>query len=276
MVKKIGLAVTFSPNGLSLLKNAHKLAQLFGAELVVIHVGEKNSDKEIKMNELIREAGLKEGDYLLIWQMGEPADTIIDVCIKEKVDLLVSGALEKEPLLKYYTGSVARTLMRGAPCSVLVLVNPENKIIKFNKICVGVDYTPLSEIAVKKAYKLALLEKAEEFILVREFQVPGLAITISDGGNTEETESKRLIWQKEEEMKLKLFAEELNLTEIKPQLVCRYGKEGWELKQFAQQAGCDLLVVALPSNKLKFFDRIFKHDIEFIFSQLPCSLLIIR
>jgi nucleotide-binding universal stress UspA family protein len=276
MFNKIGLAVTFSPNGLSLLKNARKLADLLNAGLVIIHVGEKNSEKEKKMDELILEAGIEEGGYSLVWRQGEPAAAIIDICIEEKIDLLVAGALEKEPLLKYYTGSVARTLMREAPCSVLVLVNPENKIIKFNKICVDVDYTPLNEIAVKKAYKLALLENAEEFILVREFQVPGLAITVSDGGDSEDTESKRLIWQKEEEIKLKLFAEELNLTEIKPKLVCRYGKEGWELKQYVRESGSDLLVVALPPNKLKFFDRIFKHDLEFIFSQLPCSLLIIR
>lgn len=273
---RLGLAITFSPNALALLKIASRFKTILNAQLFIIHVGEKTTDNELMMNQLLTDAKVDKESCELIWKEGEPTKAIIETCIEKKIDLLIAGALEKESLLKYYMGSVARNLMRESFSSVLVIVNPHNEDKLFKKICVNVDYTPLNEIAVKKAYELAKLENAEEFILVREFQVPGLAITIYDGGASQETEKTRLEWQKEEEEKLKVFADELNLSGLDVKKVCLYGKQGWELKQFAIESKSDLLVVSSPPKSLKFFDRIFQHDLEFILSQLPCSLLIVR
>jgi len=273
---KIGLAITFSPNGLALLKTALRYQRLFNAGLCLIHVGKKNDFSVGKMNELLKEAEVKENTYELIWKDGDPAKTIISAAEERKVDLLIAGALEKESLIQYYIGSVARKIMRESSCSVLILSNPNNKIKSFNRICVTVDYSPLSELAVKNAYEFSKLENSEEFTVIREYLLPALAITIYDSGSVQETQKSRVKWQKEEEEKLKNFLIGIGIDDSNVKTVCLYGKQGWEAKEFAKENKSDLLVVSSPQRKLKLVDRIFQHDLEFIFDRLPCSLLIVK
>lgn len=273
---RIALAITFSPNGLPLLKSAVRLKKLFGCELYLIHVGEKSPDQEEKINDLVKQVGLSGTSYKLIWKRGEPSKSIINAVAENQIDLLIAGALEKETVIKYYLGSVARTLMRESPSSVLILTHPEPEPKEFRKFCVSVDFNELGETAVKKSYQFAKLENAEEFVLIKEFEVPGLAITVYDSGSTTDTEKSKQEWQKEEEEKLKFFAKEMNLVGLNYSTVALFGKQGWEARNFVKNNGSDLFVVPSPPKKLKFFDKLFQHDIEFILSQLPCSLLIIR
>src|SRR3989339_782123 len=101
---KIGLAITFSPNGLPLLKTAARIQNLFSSKLCLIHVGEKTDYSEIQMKKLIEKAGIPEESYQLVWQNGEPSKAIINAASENGVDLLIAGALEKETVIKYYMG----------------------------------------------------------------------------------------------------------------------------------------------------------------------------
>ncbi len=274
--KKIGLAITFSPTSRVLLKEAYRLKKLFNAELVLIHVGEKNETSEKKIEEILIESSIDPAEILLIWGTGDPAKVIISKSKEYKLDLLVAGALEKEDIITYYTGSVARKLMRESPCSVLILVSSTPYERNFNKIFVNVHYEPECESAVQKAYQFALAEKPKEFVLITEIQVPGLSITVYDSGSTDETEQSRKVWKKEEEEKLNIFIKENNFSGLNISAVCLYGKSGWEVKNYVKENNGDLLVIASPKKKLKFFDRLFQHDLEFIFENLPCSILILK
>lgn len=272
--KKLGLAVTFSPNGKALLKEARRLQELFGSELVLIHVGEKSGEIEKRLNEMAVSAGLS--SYKIKWGTGDPADAITDRAKEEKIDLLIAGALEKENLITYYIGSVARKIMRNAPFSVLIMTNPSQAPDRLGTFCVSVDFSPESEYSVKKAYQFARLDKAEELVLIREFQVPGLAMTVQDSGSTRQTEELMKQWKLEEEIKMKMFVKELNLTGIDIKTVCLYGKQGWEANNYVHEIKGDIFVLPAPKKKLKLLDRVFQHDIEFVFKQLPGALLLIR
>ena len=274
--RKLGLAVTFSPNALSHLKAAERLQKLFGSQLCLIHVGEKNDESEMKLKNLVYSAGIEKENYEIVWKTGEPAKVITEICSSEEIDLLIAGALEKENIIKYYIGSVARNIMRDVSCSILILTHAYEEPKPFKKICATVQYNPLGEYSVKKGYELAKLENAEEFLLIKEFEIPGLAITISDSGSVQETEEKRIAWQNEEEQKMKVFAKENNITGEMVKTVCLYGKQGWEAGNYVKENGGELLIVPSPPKRLKFFDKIFQHDLEFIFKQLPCALLIVR
>ncbi|MGE5429883.1 MAG: universal stress protein [Syntrophomonadaceae bacterium] len=274
--RKIALAVTFSPNALALLNETKKLQDLFKAELVLIHVGEKNRDKEEIFNRLISDSNLNAGSFKVNWVNGEPSEAILKSCTEEKVDLLVAGALEKENLLKYYVGSVARNILRNAPFSVLIMTTPSKEPKHLAKFCIAVDYTPEGELAIKKAYEFAMLENASEIVLLREFQVPGLAMTVQDSGSTSEIEDKLIQWQKEEEDKLALFTKEMDIKGITIKPVCLYGRQGWEANRYIHEIGGDILVVPGPRKKLKMFDRIFQHDMEFILKQLPGKFLVVK
>ncbi len=274
--KKIALAITFSPNFSPLINEANRLKNLFGSELLFIHVGKMVDEDFKKLDTITNEVGLNKNEYKVVCKEGNIEDVIIDVCRNENVDLLIAGALVKEKGLKYYLGSVSRSLMRSAPCSVLFFVNPSTKRVAFNNICVTVDFSEQCEFTVKKAYQIAKLENATKFSLIREFQIPGLATTIYDSGSKEEAEELREKWLEEEKQKVKIFINELNLTGIDSQVVCLYGKQGWEASHWVSQNNGDLFVVSSPQKKLKLLDRIFQHDQEFIFKQLPCALLVVK
>ncbi|KAF0152487.1 MAG: universal stress protein [Ignavibacteria bacterium] len=274
--KKIGLAITFSPNSQALLFEAKRFRELFKAELVLIHIGDYSEVLNAELTKMIDETGIANGTYKLLWQEGDVEDSILELCTTEKIDLLIAGALIKENFLKYYIGSVARTLMREAPCSVLLLTQPSVVRAPFKKICVSVDFSSLSEPSARKAYEVSSLLNCKELFFIREFQLPALATTVYDSGSKEEAQQMRRIWQDEEKNKMELFVRELNITDADVKTVCLYGKQGWEASNWVSENKGDLFVIPSPARKPKLLDRIFQHDWEFVFKQLPCSLLIVK
>jgi len=137
MYKKIGLAIAFSPRIEALISEAKRLVQIFDAELVLIHVGVKNPDLESKLEEIVTRQGLKQIPTKLIWKTGKPVKILLQACLEESVDLLILGALKKEGLLTYYLGSVARKIIRKAPCSVLTLIKPKIEMSAFSRVVIN-------------------------------------------------------------------------------------------------------------------------------------------
>jgi nucleotide-binding universal stress UspA family protein len=273
---KLGLAVTFSPTGKALLKETKRLQELFSSELLIIHVGTKSIENEAKLNSLIEEAGIKSGGSELVWAKGEPADVILKQSQSAGVDLLIMGALEKETFIKYYLGSIARKVMRESRCSNLIFTEPSEDSKPFKKFYVDTDYSYESARAIKTAFQFALLEGAEEFVIVKDTQLPGVADVILDTGSVQKAENAKNKWLEEESEKLELFVNDLGLKGMKIQLKCVYGKEGWEAGNLARSSNADIYAIAAPTKKLKLIDRVFRHEIEFAFEELPTNLLVIR
>lgn len=276
LFNKLGLAVTFSPTGIALLKETKRLKDLFDSELTLIHVGIKSESAEKKLSDAINDSGLNENETEIIWTKGDPANSIIKSAKSAGVNLLIAGALEKEKFIKYYIGSVARKLMRNAQSSVLILKSPSENPKSFKKFYVSTDYSVESEKTVKILFQFALKENAEEFVVIRDYYIPGLVSTIQNSGSLSEFELIRNNLQQEEEEKLKLFVRELNLKGLEVKTICLYGKEGWEANNFAKENKADIFGVTAPLRRLKLLDRLFQHEIEYSFENLPSNLLIVR
>ncbi|MHB8579513.1 MAG: universal stress protein [Ignavibacteriaceae bacterium] len=274
--KKIGLAFTFSPTGLALLIETKRLKELFNSELVLIHSGKRDDEAEQKLNEMIDNSGLDKSVTEIIWGYGNPASAILKAAESANIDLLITGALEKEPVLKYYLGSVARKIMREASSSVLILKSPSEIASDFKKFCVTTDYSQESEAVIKFTYQFALKEKADEFIVLRDIYTPGLSSAEIESGITSKAEEVISIFQKEEEEKLKMFVRELNLKGIPVIVKCLYGREGWAERDFVQNNNIDLFAVNGKTKRFYYFDRIFPSELEFSIKHLPSNLLILR
>jgi len=274
--KKIGLAITFSPTGRALLKEVKRLSDLFQAEVVLIHIGEKNNENESRLHSLIESAGFNKITTKVEWETGDIVQTILTKVKENSIDLLIAGALEKENFITYYIGSVARRLMREAPCSTLILTAPSEQPRSYQKFCVSVEYSGEGEATLKLAHKLATLEQAREFIMIREFQVPGLSMTIHETGSIRDIENTRKKWEREEKEKMEILIRELNLTGIALRTVCLYGKEGYEANKYVENINADIYCLPSPKKKLNFLDRLFQHDLEFTLKQIPCPVLIVR
>jgi len=54
-----------------------------------------------------------------------------------------------------------------------------------------------------------------------------------------------------------------------------FGKRGYSIGHYAKVVAADLLIMNAPE-KTTFLDRIFPHDLEYILSELPTDVLIMR
>lgn len=274
--KRIGLAVAFSPRIEALLAEAARLKRLWGSELVLIHIGEEREDNTQRMNALIQQAGLQPDEVRIFWETGKPAKTILQVCRREGIDLLIAGALKKENVLQFYLGSIARKILRKAHCSVLMLVEPSVEQRGFKSIVVNADDdSPYMMDALRVAFKIGVLEKAAWLHIVRKLKLYGFLSAAEQYSESEyELNRNNLVQAEIDEVQQLISSIPHQGLKVNIKLVS--GKSGFELTQFAQRKNANLLVIGGSAMRLSIFDRVFPNDLEYIFSDLPCNVLIVH
>ncbi|MBS1506717.1 MAG: universal stress protein [Bacteroidetes bacterium] len=273
--RKIGLAIAFSPTAEAMLAEAARLASLFSAELVLIHVGKKEEAKELRVNEMIRSVNIAV-PYKIIWREGNPDKEILKACREEQIDLLVAGALKKEKALQHYIGSIARAIMRKADCSVYMVNNPSVNPQPIQQIVVNAEDSAHVEFAIATACRMAELEGASWVHIVRELKMLGLTLAANDQCTEEEyNETKQELVQDEVTAVEKILAR-IPHQKTKINIKMLSGKSGFELCKFVERKQAGLLIVGAPPQRLSLFDRIFPHDLEYVFADLPCNLLVVN
>jgi nucleotide-binding universal stress UspA family protein len=98
-----------------------------------------------------------------VLEEGDPFIKIVDTALSENCDLIVLGRKKELGLMGKLLGvNIARTIGQS-PIDILVI--PEGSNLSFNKILVPIDGSVYSEIALKKACKIAQTFSSELFIL---------------------------------------------------------------------------------------------------------------
>lgn len=274
--KRLGLAIAFSPRLEALLFEAARLKRHWQSELVLIHVGDVSADAADSLKSILGKVGLSEQDVVIRWEHGDPAKRILSVCRDEKVDLIIAGALKKENLFKYYLGTIARKILRKADCSVLLLINPSTDPKPLHNIVVNAEDSSYVEQALAVACELGRFEKSNWLHVVREIKLYGLTMSAVDQRSEEEYTQLRNDLVSTEIDNVQKMLNRIPHEGLKINIKILSGKSGYELAQFAIRKHADLLVAGAPPRKFSFFDRVFPHDQEYIFADLPCSLLIIN
>ena len=274
--KRIALAIAFSPRLEALLSEAFRLKRHWKSELVLIHVGEASAGAASSLQELLIKHGLSENDVTIRWEHGDPIKRILAVCKEEKVDLIIAGALKKENILKYYLGTIARKIVRKADCSVLLLLNPSIEPLSLHNIVVNAEDSPYIQEALEAACEIGKAEKSNWIHVVREIKMYGLTMSASDQRSEDEYTQLRNELVSTEIDNVQNRLNKIPHEGLKLNIKILSGKAGYELVQFALRKHADLLVLGAPSRKFSFFDRVFPHDQEYIFADLPCNLLIVH
>lgn len=272
----IAVAVSFSPRCLPVLVQAKHLADALNATLLLIHIGEKNREKESRLDEYMSKLGLDDNRNRVIWMEGEPVETILKLCKLNMVDLLVLGALEKENVLKFYLGSIARNISRRAKCSVLLLTNPTEQAFKYKKMVVSGVENPKTVNTIKTTFYLAKHLKVKDVTIVNEMSVPGLAMAIADDSTAPEAKEIKKIFSDEVEENILSIVKSCDTQDINVINKSIKGKPGYAISKYAKDRKADILVINSPDTSLNLLDRIFAHDIEYILAHLPCNLLIVH
>jgi hypothetical protein len=113
------VASNFSPTFSAVLAEAVAFARHCGAELEIVHAAAFDAEKERRFIEKMgKEASIR-------WVEKEsPAQAIIAAAAHYRYELLIAGALHIEDADRPFTSSVARELMRDAPCDLLLVPRP--------------------------------------------------------------------------------------------------------------------------------------------------------
>ena len=272
----IAAAVAFSPRIEAILCEAHRLAHVHRARLLLIHIGVKTVEKQKQLDELLVRHNFGAIRFEVIWRTGDTVQSILNVCKENVVDLLIAGALERESILKYYIGSISRDICRKAKCSVLMLTEPSIVAKPMRKIIVnGIDH-PKTPFTIETAVYMAKYQKATEMIVVKELNMIAMAMNMADDTSEGEViRAKQEIFE-ESNTKIERILNGIDKANLNIKTKSITGKLGYSIGNYAATHGANLLVINSPDSNMNIIDRLFPHDIEYILEDLPCNLLIVH
>lgn len=275
---KILIGIAFSPNLEQNIFESIRLSNMFNAQLICVHVGKQTVEKEAQLQILIAGAPKLEKPIKTIFQEGIPSKVILDVCRQENIDLLILGALQKENIYKYYVGSIARVLTRKAPCSVLLLIKHSIARIPCKHIVVNGLKNPKTEETLRTSFYVSQSLGCKKITIVEEITQGEIHVKINDDLSLRKASiaRERLMTREDIRVKdlLKRIREDLK-KEISIHTQSIFGKRGYSIGHYARVVRADLLIMNAP-DKTSLLDRIFPHDIEYILSELPTDVLIVK
>lgn len=275
--EQIATAIAFSPRLEANIAEAIKLTERMNARLTLIHVGEKDETKKQTIKGILDTHAPGEQMVDIVWETGNPVDVILKVCEEKNIDLLIAGALQKESLSEFYVGSIARKLCRMAKCSVLMLTRPETDGTSFDHVVVNGHEHAKTASTIHTALYFSERNLARQLTIVDEMENSDTSIQVEDDATLEKSLKLRREASTHEKKRIEKIVDDYSLEkDLRIEHRYIFGKSGYSISHFAQSIRADLLVVNSPDKKLGFLDRFFTHDIEYILSDMPCNLLIVR
>ncbi|MEO6847330.1 MAG: universal stress protein [Chthoniobacterales bacterium] len=136
---KIAVASTFSPRFLSVLAEAARLAKGFEGSLHIIHAAEQTAEKETRFREGFATVGLPENTPVFWVNASTPMEAILSAVEHQGIEILIAGALEREPEHRNFTGNVARNLLLKCHCDLVLLTRPEKTSLSVARIALAID-----------------------------------------------------------------------------------------------------------------------------------------
>jgi nucleotide-binding universal stress UspA family protein len=264
--KTIAVASTFSPRFRHVLAEAKRIRERFRAQLHVIYAGKRSEEAAAKFREALEELQLP-ADSTIHYEEGDPAEAILRTLDREKIDVIVAGALEKEVVLHPFLGNVARRLVQEAPCSVMLFTKPA---VKPNPLRRMVFVTDFSSHGLH-ALQLAAAESSERLYvisIITTFDQARASIR-ADAGEGGKPQTRD-----EEEEALEQFVLAAGETEVPMEARCIRGNTGLVASDFVESIKADLLVVPLHKNGEA--SQPLPSNIAWVTDVIPCNLWLIR
>tara|TARA_R110000868_G_scaffold173829_1_gene410198 strand:+ start:3753 stop:4601 length:849 start_codon:yes stop_codon:yes gene_type:complete len=276
--KSIGIGVAFSPNLKANLFETARLSIFFNSKLYLIHVGEPSKDKISMLKIILQDFEKDNLNYEVVFKSGHPVDVILSTSEEKNIDLLILGAVQRERVVKYYVGSIARKITRLAKCSILLLIKPSIKRVPCQHIVVNGLKDPKTESTITLAFYVAKQLNAQKITIVEEINTDEVAVKVDDNISLRRATiiKERIKLRENSRIKeiISLIPEKYT-QDITIKLQPIFGKKGYSIGHYAQISRADLLVMNAPT-KSSFWDRLFPHDIEHILTELPTDVLILQ
>lgn len=268
--KTIAVASTFSPRFKQVLAEAKRIQERFSADLHLIYVGERSEEIAKKFSDAFAQLELPL-DSKIHYEKGDPSEAILRTLAREKIDMIVAGALEKEVVLHQFLGDVARRLVREALCSVMLFTRPAVKPRPLRRVVFVADHSDHGLQALKRTLPLAAAESCERLYVIRIITTFDQA-RASIRGNAR-TRVKPSV-DDDEEAALEKFVLAAGATDVPVEVRCIRGNTGLAASDFVQAVKADLLVVPLQKNSGE--TQQLPSNIAWVTDVIPCNLWVIR
>jgi len=268
--KTIAVASAFSPRFRQVLAEAKRIRERFSADLHLIYVGERNEETAKKFGDTLTQLELPL-DSKIHYEAGAPAEAILRALTREKIDMIVAGALEKEVVLHPFLGNVARRLVREAPCSVMLFTTPAANPKPLRRIVFVADYSDARLEALKRTLLFAAAESCERLYVIRIITTFDQVRAAIRGNARKRTKPGA---DDEEEEALEKFVLSAGATDVPIEARCIRGNTGLAASDFVQSVKADLLVVPLEKNAGGA--QQLPGNIAWVTDVIPCNLWVIR
>ena len=267
--KTIAVATTFSPRFRQVLAEAKRIRDRFSADLRLIHVGRRNGETASKFRAVLAELDLP-ADSPIHYEQGDPAEAILGALAREKIDMLVAGALEKEIVLHPFLGNVARRLVREASCSVILFTHPEKNPKPLRRI-VFIAGSEDGLVALKTTLQLAEAESCERLYvigIITAFDEARASIAGEAAG------APTLKSDDDHDDALEEIVLSAGATKVPIETRFIRAATGLAASDFVRSVEADLLVVPLP--KSQGMVQQLPSNIAWVSDVIPCNLWVIR
>jgi nucleotide-binding universal stress UspA family protein len=268
--KTIAVATTFSPRFKQVLAEAKRIGDRFSADLHLIHVGRRNQETPRKFSEVLAELKLPT-DLPIHYEEGDPAEAILAALARERIDMLIAGALEKEIVLHPFLGNVARRLVREANCSVMLFTHPQKNPKPLRRIVFIADRSENGLRALKTTLLLAEAESCERLYVIGIITAFDEARASMAGDPNAGSAHKP---KHAEEDALEELVLSAGTTEVPIETRSIRGATGLAASDFVRSVEADLLVVPLP--KTAGTVQQLPSNIAWVSDVIPCNLWVIR
>ena len=267
--KRIAIAFAFSPGRVALLTEARRLMELQNAELYIIHAGEQKEHKNSQLDMLLERLNFDLERTHIRWEEGDPAERVAEVCRDEQIDLIIAGALKQQNLLQYYLGSVTRRILRQANCSVLVLREPGAEPARIKELLVCVDEHPRSGPLLAHAVTIGKVFRAKHIRVLKQALFPKQGL-----GDEKRKDLRKIIKAEEKKVHELLSGSQAKSANLRIKITSDDPLRN--IADYARKYKADLLVLPAPTGSFTFINRVFRRETEFLLTDLPCNLLLLK
>ena len=277
-INTILTGLAFSPNLEANVHESLRLSKMFSSKLVLVHVGHETTEKKQQIKEILEKASDDKQGVQIIFKAGNPVDVIVNYCNDLKVDLLVIGAQQRENLFKHYLGSIARKLTHKVNCSVLLLLKQSMERDACKHIVVNGLEDPKTPQAINTAFYVSKQLGCPKITIVEEIKNKAVDVKVNDDRTLRKATLIKERIKTRENRRVNELIDHIDRDftqgmQVKNQSI--FGKTGYSIGHYAKVVRADLLVMNEPKRS-NLIDRIFPHDMEYILSELPTNVLIVR
>jgi len=196
--RTIVAATDGSETATTALEAAARFAKRCRAQLLIVSAYEPPGTTATQARAIVDEARAHVAelgvDAAASTQLGQAAETIIDLAARSNADAVVMGNVGMGRARRFTLGSVPDRVAHHAPCDVLIVdtTHERDREAGYKKLLVGTDGSPTANEAARKAFELALMLRASvTLVTVGDPLLGAITLEETEAGKLGKTEVER-------------------------------------------------------------------------------------